>query len=431
MKHPPGVPSSTWMLTRTLILLTTIHSALPLALAEGEWDRFRGPNGSGVVTGIVFPTEAVETDFAWKIDLPGIGHGAPVVWGDRLFLLAGDEKTGTRMPMAIDTASGEILWKHDVEAGKFKGHRFNSPASTTPAVDADAVYFTWATADALTLAAYDHDGKALWEADLGPVVGGHGFGASPMVFGDLVVLNNDQEKENGFLVALDRKTGKIAWQVSRKSARISYSTPVVYPHPATGKPQLVFTNWTHGFTAIDPADGSVIAEISPFNQEVNERAISSPVVWQDLVIGTCGFTNNPKHCVAVRLTAKNEFEEVWRIEKSVPHIPSVILVNDLLYLWDDAGLVTCVKPDSGESLWRERADTEGQTFGSPVSDGRSIFSVDQNGTLHAIAAGPEFKQLGHTKLDDTCRSTPAIAGDKLFIRTQSKLFAIQGKPTVP
>ncbi len=416
------------MPTRSLITVLLL-SAAAVSSHGDNWPRFRGENGSGVSASVTFPVEATDTDFAWKIDLPAIGHGSPVIWGDTLFLLCGDEKTGTRIPMAMDVATGETLWQHEVDAGKFKGHRFNSPASTTPAADADAVYFSWATASALTLAAYDHAGNSIWTTDLGPVVGGHGFGASPMVFGDLVVLNNDQEKENGFLVALDRKTGKVTWKTPRKSARISYSTPVVYPHPKTHEPLLVFTNWTHGFTAIDPKNGKVIAEISPFNQEVNERAISSPIVWNDLIIGTCGFTSNPKHCVAVRLTDSGKFEEVWRIEKSVPHIPSVILVHDLLYLWDDAGLVTCVKPANGESLWRERVDTEGQTFGSPVSDGTSIFSVDQNGTLHAIAAAPEFAQLGHTKLDDTCRSTPAIADGKLFIRTQSKLFAIQGTPT--
>lgn len=409
---------------RMLLVLLLAPAAAAQSPAD-NWTRFRGENGSGVSTTAIFPVQAGDTDFAWKIDLPGIGHGSPVIWGGRLFVLSGDEKTGTRIPMAIDVATGKAFWERKVEAGKFKGHRFNSPASTTPAVDADAVYFSWATKDALTLCAYDHAGKELWSTDLGPVVGGHGFGASPVVLGDLVVLNNDQENENGFLVALDRKTGKVAWKTPRKSTRISYSTPVVYPHPKTQQPLLVFTNWTHGFTAIDPQNGKVVAEISPFPQQVNERAISSPVVWKDLVIGTCGFTNNPKHCVAVRLTDAGKFEEVWRIEKSVPHIPSVILVHDLLYLWDDGGLVTCVKPATGESLWRERVNTEGQTFGSPVSDGSSIFCADQNGTLHAIAASPDFKQLGHTKLGGTCRSTPAISGGKMIIRTQSKLFAIK------
>lgn len=411
------------LLQRVLLLSLCITATESFA---DNWTRFRGENGSGVNAEVKFPVQATDADFAWKIDLPAIGHGAPVIWGNQVFVLCGDEKTGTRIPMGIDLVTGKTLWQHKVEAGKFKGHRFNSPASTTPAVDADAVYFSWGTKDALTMAAYDHVGKSIWTTDLGPIVGGHGFGASPMVFGELVVLNNDQEKENGFLVALDRKTGKVAWKTPRKSARISYSTPVVYPHPKTREPLLVFTNWTHGFTAIDPKDGNVVAEISTFAQEVAERAISSPIVWKDIIIGTCGFAQNPKHCVAVRLNEAGKFEEVWRIEKSVPHIPSVILVNDLLYLWDDAGMVTCVKPATGESLWRERVDTEGQTFGSPVSDGASIFSLDQNGTMHAIAAGAEFKQLGHTKLDDTCRSTPAIGGGKLIIRTQSKLFAIDG-----
>ncbi len=422
---------------RTQCLITPLFLALTAIVAHAEpsadktWPRFRGENGSGVNASATFPAQATEADFAWKVDLPGIGHGSPVIWGDRLFVLCGNEKTGTRIPMAVDVATGKTLWQHPVEAGKFKGHRFNSPASSTPAVDADGVYFTWATADQLTLAAFSHLGKPLWSTNLGPVVGGHGFAASPMVLGQLVVLDNDQENKNGFLVGLNRQTGAIVWKTPRASARISYSTPVVYPHPKTGSPLLVFTNWTHGFTAVDPKDGRVVAEISSFNQQANERAVSSPVVWRNLIIGTCGFTNNPKQCVAVRLNEAGRFEEVWRIEKSVPHIPSVLLVHDRLYLWDDGGMVTCVNPATGESLWRERVRTEGTTFGSPVSDGASIFSVDQNGTLNVIAAAADFKELGHTKLEDTCRSTPAIADGKLFIRTQGHLFAIQGKATLP
>jgi len=99
----------------------------------------------------------------------------------------------------------------------------------------------------------------------------------------------------------------VKWTVERHSQRISYSVPCVLE--SDGRQLLAFVNWQHGFTMVDPKDGSVVAEKSVFNTDTNERAISSPVVYKDLVIGTCGFTANPKHCVAIRLKG-GELEEV-------------------------------------------------------------------------------------------------------------------------
>jgi outer membrane protein assembly factor BamB len=357
-----------------------------------------------------------------------VGHGSPVVWGDRFFVLCGDEEKGTRMPVCVNAADGKVMWSQEFTPGNSKRHRYNSVASTTPAVDEERVYFSWGNKEGLTLAAFTHDGEKVWEEGLGPVSGGHGFGASPMVYGDLLVLNNDQEgEENGFLVALDRKTGKEKWKIDRQSKRISYSTPVVYALGGDGEETLVFTNWAHGFTAVEPDSGKVLADKSVFFQETNERAISSPIVYNDLVLGTCGFTKNPKHAVAMRLKPGGDFEEVWRIERSVPHIPSPIFVNDLVFLWDDGAIVTCVEPETGEVRWRERVEAKGEVYGSPVSDGEKIFCADKEGMVSVISAGGDFEVLAQNDLGELCRSTPAIADGVMYVRTYGHLHAIEGK----
>ncbi len=249
-----------------------------------------------------------------------------------------------------------------------------------------------------------------------------------MVYGELVILNNDQEGvENGSLLALDRRTGETAWEVKRHAKRISYSTPCVFELPDSGKEALVFTNWTHGFTAVDPADGRVIDDESVFDQENNERAISSPFVFGDMIMGTCGFTKYPKHAVAMRLTEKGGFEEVWRIERSIPHIPCPIFVNGLMFFWDDAGIVTCLEPADGMVLWRERVEAKGEMYGSPVSDGKRIFCIDKEGMVSVIAASRNFKLLAQNDLADVCRSTPAIDGGMMYVRTFRKLIAVKGR----
>lgn len=415
--------------------------------AGSDWPRFRGPNGSGVAEGAEVPTQLGPATQAWSVEIPGTGHGSPVLFGDRIFLLGaeagetaappagagkgkakgkGKGKGGGAKPyrwlaLCLDRKTGETLWAKRFDQRVFKGHRFNSAASSTPAVDADRVVFSWGTADQLTVVSLSHEGEIQWQEDLGPVVGGHGFGGSPILYRDLVVINNDQEKRNGSLLALDAATGEVRWTVDRRSERISYSVPCVYE--ADGKEWLVFTNWQHGFTAIDPVDGSVHAEKSVFYLETNERAISSPVVAKGLVIGTCGFTANPKHCVAMRLSG-GEWEEVWRIERSVPHIPSVIAVGDHTYLIDDAGIGTCVETATGKEVWRERIPgVEGSVFGSPVSDGKNLFFADESGNVHVVAASPEFNPVATNRLGELCRTTPAIAGGTIYVRTETRLGA--------
>lgn len=420
------------------ILFAVLALILISSSANAEnWPRFRGPNGSGLALDANIPAEWTTENTRWKLDLTIDGHGSPVIWEDRIFLLGAHTPTPPatkkpgkkakppmpldRVPMCLSTKDGSILWEHTIEAGAFNGHRFNSAGSSTAAVDDDQVVFTWATTAALTMASYSHDGELQWMTDLGPVVGGHGYGGSPILLGDLVILNNDQEKTNtGNLLAVDANTGEVRWTVPRISQRISYSVPCLY------KGQLIFTNWQHGFTAIDPKTGEVTAELSVFDTETNERAISSPIVVGDLVIGTCGFTANPKHCVALRLTDAGEFEEVWRIERNVPHIPSLIAVGERLFLIDDAGIVTVVEAKTGEEIYKARTpEVEGSIFGSPVSDGEKIFFADESGNVHAISAtGDALVVLARNRLDDLCRSTPAIVDGAIYVRTEKTLRAI-------
>lgn len=430
-----------------MLLRLALLSLVPFlhAVADAsDWPRFRGPNGSGLGAGKPVPTELTESNQVFSVSITGAGHGSPVVLGDRLFLLAaepegtpdpaaGKEKSGKKgkggngavtyrwLALCLDRETGGTLWTAEIGTGKFKGHRFNSAASPTPAIDGERTVFAVGSPEELLVASFSHEGELLWKRELGPVVGGHGFGGSPILHDGLVVLNNDQENQSGNLFALHADTGETAWEIERRSERISYSVPCVYE--SDGKETLVFTNWQHGFTAIDPATGAVLAEKSVFYLETNERAISSPIVVGDLVIGTCGFTANPKHCVAMRLSG-GEWEEVWREERNVPHIPSVIAVGEHAYLIDDSGIGTCLVAATGEQVWRERIPgVEGAIFGSPVSDGKNLFFADESGNLHVLAASPEFSPVAVNKLGELCRSTPAIVDGTIYVRTETKLMA--------
>ena len=386
----------------------------------GNWMRFRGPNGSGVSSDKI-PVQWSATNIKWKTKLPGVGHGSPVVWGDRVFVLAGNEENADRLPVCIDAKSGKILWQDRHATKKHKHHKFNTFACTTPAVDADQVYFTWGTPKALTMIAYTHDGKQAWKSDLGPVKGGHGFGASPMVHGDLIFLNNDQDGKSS-LIAIDRKTGKTRWSIPRQSRRLTYSTPLVYKN-AKGEEEIIFTNWQHGITGVDPNTGKVLWENDVFGKPANERAIGSPILAGDLVIGTCGFVTKLKHVVALRpVPGKREAKEIWRIERSVPHIPTPLVVDKWIYLWNDQGILTCANNQTGETYWSERLGGEG--YSSAVCADGKIYRINKRGEVTVLPANGKFETLATYDLDEECFGTPAIANGRMFVRTREHLIAI-------
>jgi len=406
-----------------LFLLVQIISS-----ASENWPRFRGNNGDGRAD-FTIPPVWKESDYRWSLDLDEEGHGSPSVWKNRVFLNTATDKGKTREVICVNANTGKIEWTSSYPSKNHKTHRFNSFASSTPAVDADRVYSVWGHSKELKVTAHSHSGKLIWEKDLGGVTGGHGFAVSPIVFEDLLIVPNDQEKGGGAHYAMDSATGEIRWKVPRGSKRLTYSTPCIFTSPK-GEPELIFTNWWLGFTSLQPKTGEKLWELSVFGRPHSERAISSPIVTENLVLGVCGFTTLDKHLVAIRPASASQdgkAREVWRMEETMPHIPTPLISGDRLYLWADNGVITCLRPSSGEKVWKARVENVKDTFfGSPVLAGNTIFCVSAYGQVVAISDTDEFKQLGVTNLGELCRSTPALANGDLYLRTAKRLLCIKG-----
>ena len=411
------------------VTLTAFLFVQSLFSTPENWPRFRGNNGEG---GASFEIPAVweKADYRWILPLQENGHGSPAVWGERLFLNSSSKKGQIRKVLCVGTKSGEIEWSHSYASQNHKTHRFNSFASSTPALDSFNVYSVWGHESELIVTAHTHLGTLLWERDLGGVKGGHGFAVSPIVFEGVLIVPNDQEKGGGAHYGLDCKTGKTRWQIPRASKRLTYSTPCIFTSPK-GKSEIIFTNWWLGFTSLEPHTGKQLWELSVFGRPHSERAISSPIVAGDLVLGVCGFTTLNKHLVAIRpasVSQNGKAEEVWRLEETMPHIPSPLLSGNRLYLWADSGVITCVRPQTGEQVWKARVKGVRDTFfGSPVRAGNKIFCVSAHGDVVSIADSDQFKQLGITEIGQVCRSTPALANGDLYLRTAEDLICIKGE----
>ncbi|HEY2881284.1 MAG TPA: PQQ-binding-like beta-propeller repeat protein, partial [Pirellulales bacterium] len=156
--------------------------------AEEEWSRFRGPNGQGQSEATTIPTEWTEADYNWKIELPGIGHSSPVVWGDKVFVTSADPETAMQHVLCIDAATGHKLWQRDFPSATYHVHQQNNFASSTPALDDKRIYFAFASVDEFALLALTHNGEDVWRINLGTFKTEHGFGTSPIVVGDQVII---------------------------------------------------------------------------------------------------------------------------------------------------------------------------------------------------------------------------------------------------
>lgn len=396
-----------------------------LSLVAQEWPRFRGPNGAGQSEATTVPAAWGPDETLWRVELPGKGNSSPVLWGQRIFLTSANPHDGTRYVVCLSARDGRLLWKRDFPSTTHGLHQLNSFASSTPCADARRVYCAWATPDEITLLALDHDGADVWRLGLGTFTSQHGFGASPIVYRDLVILTNDQDGDS-FLVAVDAARGTIRWKVPRKvlaEQNASYAAPCILQRD--GAPdELIVCGRSHGVTSFNPADGMTNWELPALER----RPVGSPIVVGGLVLAACGEGSGNNTVVGLRPPAapNEEPKVVYQIDRtSAPYVPTMVAQGTLVFLWSDRGIVTCIDGTTGKVHWRERVG--GDYFSSPVRVGDRIYGVSADGDVVALAAASQYKLLGRSALGETTRATPAIAGGRMYLRSESHLVAV-GQP---
>lgn len=411
-----------------LICVVGLQSIPSPSASAQEWTRFRGPNGMGLSDATNLPAQWTEADYNWRVALPGQGHSSPVLWGDKIFLMSADPATATRYVLCLSAADGRELWRREYASQTHRLNPRNTYGSCTPAVDAERVYVAWSAPAKLTLLALDHDGKDVWDLDLGPVVAEHGFGTSPMLYQDLVILSNSQQAEElepgqqpgkSAMLAFEAQTGKPRWSQPRVSSRVCYSTPCIY-QPDGGPPELICTSTSDGVFSLDPLTGRENWK-SPGTLPL--RVVSSPLIAEGLIFGSIG-SGGGGHCVtAVRPGPKPEV--AYTLKQNASYVPTLVAHKGLLFMFYDKGVVSCVEVRTGEVHWRQRL---GRGFsGSPVIGDGKVYIIDDDGIVHVLAAANTYQLLASNPLGEPARSTPAIAGGRLYFRTLSHLISVGGK----
>jgi outer membrane protein assembly factor BamB len=208
----PIVPHNHSLMTTFLQLsIATVLITTPLAGHAGNWPAWRGPDGTGVSNEKDLPLKwSAGENMRWRVELPGAGNASPIVWGNRVFVPQAVKSENRRTLMCFDRADGKLLWQSGVTyTEKEPTQQANPYCSGSPVTDGDLVYVCFGSAGVY---AYDFSGKEAWHRDLGKLNHMFGNSVSPVLYGNLCILNFGPD-EKARIVALDKKNGEVVWQM--------------------------------------------------------------------------------------------------------------------------------------------------------------------------------------------------------------------------
>ena len=397
--------------------------AVPAAEA-GDWPEFRGPDGQGHSAESGLPAEwGEDRNVEWKAPVPGRGWSTPVVVDGRIWLTTGTaDGGGVLRLLAFDADTGaetlnvEVFRTEDESSPNPK----NSLASPTPIVDGDRVYVHFGS---YGTAAVSTAGEVLWTARF-PYVTQHGYGGSPILYDDLLILNGDGY-DVAFVLALDTRTGEVRWKADREEpVSQAYSTPLAIN--VDGQDQIVSVAAFRA-SAHDPATG---AELWRVRYGRGFSNVPRPVYGHGLVYIATGFQSPTM--LAVRADGAGDVtgtHVAWRHRRGAPHTPSPLLVGRELYMVSDLGVMTCLDAESGEVHWQERI--RGNYAASPVfADGR-IYVQSEEGRTTVLAPGTTYTELATNQLDGLTLASMAVSDGSFFLRTATHLYRIGGAAGQP
>jgi outer membrane protein assembly factor BamB len=412
-----------------LIFVSAIHAPVLMSQSAVGWTRFHGQDGRGDAGDATIPSTWDDSDYTWRRKLGSRDVGSPIVVEGKVYYLVSKPESRTLSIESLDLATGGLRWSKDYAQSEYHLHSRNTFASGTPAGDSENVFIAFADPQHTYLKCLDHDGNEVWSRDFGPWQSQHGFGTSPRIFGDMVLLLNSQQAEQldpgeapgtSRLIAVDRNSGATIWEAPLTATRTCYGVPAVAD--LDGVTQIIDANTGDGMFGLDPKTGKMLWNLKVFDM----RVCSTPLIAGDLAIGSSGSGGGGNHLVAVRIPKPGQQpEQVYRIERGAPYVPTPVLRGNRLYMVDDKGIASCVDVETGKTLWLERL---GGRFGaSPIAVGDKLLMISLDGEATVLRAGDEFEKLGEIDLGGPVGATPAFAEGRLLIRVDDELRCLGGK----
>lgn len=405
-------------------------------LAE-NWPCWRGPRLDGTSKDSGFPLQLDAAHLSWSTELPGEGHASPIVWGDHVFVVASIAEKEDRVLMALDRSSGKVLWTSVVLHSPLEFvHRLNSRASSTPATDGERIYTAFldqteteqtraanaahipgkgeVNKGTAVVSAHDFNGKLVWQVRPGLFSSKHGFCSSPILFEDLVIVNCDHDGD-GFIVALERATGKERWRIQRRHNTRSYCIPII--RELAGRTQMVLSGSMH-VASYDPRTGKEWWTIDgPTEQFVASLVHSEKTGWLYL---TGGFPEH--HLMAIKPDGSGNVTNThvaWHHNKGVAYVPSPILEGEYFLIVSDSGIGHCIDIRTGEIHWEERLR---EHHASLVSAEGKVLFLNDFGAARWIKPGTTYDLVAESDVGEKVFASPALSEGQIFVRGDKSLM---------
>ncbi len=406
----------------SLLFATFVHAA--------NWPAWRGPDANGVTSETNLPlTWSAAENVKWKIELPEPGNSTPVVLGDRIFLT---QAVGPRRTlMCLDRKDGKLLWQQGPAWNEAeRTHPTNPPCSASPVTDGERVVAWFGSAG---LYSWDLAGKEQWHVDLGKQDHQWGYGSSPVLDGDLCIVNFGPG-ERSFVVALDKSRGKEKWRfdvpppatqegpgADNKGYSGSWDTPVLM---RTGGRRELVVSLPGAVFGLDPANGRELWHCNG----LNPLAYANPLLADGVIValgGYNGFAIGVKTGGSGDVTATHR---LWQEKRNPQRIGSGVAIDGKIYIGSDAGIVQCLDAKTGARVWDERPQVPGAraaSWSSIVQSGDRLYLVMKSSDTLVFRAGPKFEQLAVNSLNDgMTNASLAVSNGDIFIRTHKHLWCI-------
>jgi outer membrane protein assembly factor BamB len=365
-----------------------------------------------------------DENVAWKVALPGPGTSSPVVQGERVFITSFTGKKGSeivRYLTCFERKTGKVLWQEKRDAlqpeSDYAGQRLQHGfATATPIIEGDRIYVNYCRGGVFC---FDLNGKEIWHREIGSGRNSFGSGASPSLYGDLLLVN--ATVESGYLYALNKKNGEIVWK-----ARLygdCWATPVVV-ETEKGAKEIVL-NAANGLYGFDPGTGKELWTCATVGGYVS----TTPLVDKD-VLYIIGSNFGDKQVAAIRAGGRGDVSKthvLWTNNKVGASYCSPLLIGERLYFFSGAAI--CLNKTNGAVVTQTKLDGIQGLYSSPIVADGKIYLFTRNQGAYVLSADEKMTVLAQNDLGDTStiNASPAASGGDLFIRSQTHLYCLRKK----
>jgi outer membrane protein assembly factor BamB len=423
---------------------TVADEAIDVWTAEGGpsansgLQRGQRPGGGNFEGRPMVPTVCnnIQTkNISWKLPLPAYSGSTPIIWGETIFLnVATGTNTGDLELWAVDRNKQSVAWKRPLAGGNNMQRKQNM---STPSPVTDGKY-VWVMTGVGVLKAFDFGGKEIWsrdiQADYGRFGLNWGYASTPLLKGDALyvpVLHGMKTDDPSYVMKIDKMTGKTIWKVERPNPAV-HESPDAYITPAwieaNGRAELIITGGDV-VSGHDPATGKEYWRADVLNPQRNGayRIVASPTIVNGLIIAPTRV--NP--LTAMKPGGSGDVAKthvVWQFAQG-PDVPTPVSDGKLLYVVRDNGIVHALDVNTGDVVYGPVRLPSGTYSASPIlADGKIYVTTEEEGLTTVFRAGPKFEIISSNRLLNDCApyclSTVAISEGQLFMRTSSFLWAI-------